>query len=117
MGLKSLPIAGNGNVGEIFIIAQRFKLRCDVGLKIVPPQAKLLVIGHFYTKKTVFVAISDAQRKSGQEVFSKGEHLRYKNKLPFNFNQYLCLILLANQEKEVSLIFGKRFSDQKQFRF
>lgn len=43
MSLKPPAVAGEGNVDEVFIVSQRLELARDVRLKVVPPQAKLLL--------------------------------------------------------------------------
>lgn len=43
MSLKSPAIAGECNVDEVLIVSQRLELARDVRLKVVPPQAKLLL--------------------------------------------------------------------------
>jgi len=41
--LESPAVTREGNVDEVLVISQRLELACDVRLKVIPPQAKLLL--------------------------------------------------------------------------
>lgn len=41
--LELLAVARERNVGKVLLISQRLELACDVRLKVIPPQAKLLL--------------------------------------------------------------------------
>lgn len=41
--LESPAVAREGNVDEVLVISQRLELARDVRLKVIPPQAKLLL--------------------------------------------------------------------------
>lgn len=46
VGLARLSVAGEGHVGEGFLVAQVLERGDHVGLEIIPAEAELLLIGH-----------------------------------------------------------------------
>lgn len=58
---------------------------------ITPPNSP------YFTRKLIYCARS---RKVNREKMCKRQHLRYKNKLPFNFNQYCIYFFWPTKKKK-----------------